>query len=59
MAFRGTWEYMKDGNKGFVFDICNSMENIKNSKWKEVIIQRDHPVTDSDETFKERIKNYD
>ena len=58
MAFRGSWEYIEDGNKGFVFDICNSIDNIGNSKWKEVVIQKDRRITNSDPAFKERIKNY-
>ena len=34
MAFKGSFEKLTNGKKGFVFDLCNSNFNIKSSRWK-------------------------
>ncbi|CAF1228226.1 unnamed protein product [Rotaria sordida] len=35
MAFNGSFEKLDNGNKGFVFDLCNSDNTIRHSRWKE------------------------
>ncbi|CAF1178055.1 unnamed protein product [Adineta steineri] len=35
MAFNGSFEKLNNGKKGFVFDLCNSENTIRNSQWKE------------------------
>ena len=35
MAFKGSFELLSNGKKGFVFDLCNSENTIRHSKWKE------------------------
>jgi hypothetical protein len=35
MAFNGSFEQLKKGKKGFVFDLCNSDNTIRHSRWKE------------------------
>ncbi|CAF0951811.1 unnamed protein product [Adineta steineri] len=35
MAFNGSFEKLNNGKKGFVFDLCNSENTIRNSRWKE------------------------
>ena len=58
MAFRGYFNYLEDGTKGFAFEICNSFGNITKSKWKENYFQKDSPIVSSDPAFRERINDY-
>ena len=56
MAFKGSFEKLKNGERGFVFDLCNSNTNLKSSRWKGSSISQ-LSVLDS-KFIRERMKQY-
>ena len=36
MSFKGCNEYLENGKRGFIFDMCNSDFNLQQSKWMDV-----------------------
>ena len=56
MAFKGSFEMLKNGKKGFVFDLCNSNFNIKNGRWKATSISQ--TVVRENQLIRERMSKY-
>ncbi|CAF3834362.1 unnamed protein product [Rotaria sp. Silwood1] len=56
MAFNGSFEKTTNGKKGFVFDLCNSENTIKHSRWKENS-QSQLTIRDS-KVIRERMNEY-
>jgi len=57
MAFKGCNEYLENGKRGFVFDMCNSDFNIQQSKWMDYNIS-DKNQNFYDPEFKSRFNQY-